>query len=77
MACGTPVIAYRRGSMPEVVDPGVTGFLVDTVEEAVEAVSRVASVDRAGCRAQAERRFDVDRMVTDYLGVYGGLMGSA
>ncbi|GII30288.1 glycosyltransferase family 4 protein [Planotetraspora mira] len=76
MACGTPVIAYRRGSMPEVVDPGVTGFLVDTVEEAVEAVSRVASVDRAGCRAQAERRFGVDRMVTDYLGVYGGLVGS-
>jgi glycosyltransferase involved in cell wall biosynthesis len=77
MACGTPVVAYRRGSMPEVVDPGVTGFLVDGVEEAVEAVFRVASVDRAGCRARAERRFGVDRMVSDYLGVYSGLVGSA
>ncbi|MFC4591408.1 glycosyltransferase family 4 protein [Sphaerisporangium corydalis] len=70
MACGTPVIAYRRGSMPEVVDQGVTGFLVDTVEEATSAVSRLATIDRAGCRTRAEHRFGAGRMVTDYLKIY-------
>ncbi len=70
MACGTPVVAYRRGSMAEVVDPGVTGFLVDSLDEAVEAVARVKTLDRAACRARAEARFGVDRMVTDYLRVY-------
>lgn len=77
MACGTPVVAYRRGSMAEVVDPGVTGFLVDTVEEAVSAVSRVGAIDRAGCRAQAERRFGVDRMVANYLRVYRDIVDRA
>ncbi|MEU4834850.1 glycosyltransferase family 4 protein [Streptosporangium sp. NPDC023615] len=75
MACGTPVIAYRRGSMPEVVDPGVTGLLVEGVEEAVAAVARVGAIDRANCRAQAERRFGVDRMVEDYLQVYRSMLG--
>lgn len=77
MSCGTPVIAFRRGSMPEVVDPGVTGFLVDTIDEAVSAASRIAEIDRAGCRAQAERRFGVDRMVTSYLRVYRDIVGRA
>jgi glycosyltransferase involved in cell wall biosynthesis len=77
MACGTPVIAFRRGSMAEVVDPGVTGFLVDTVDEAVSAVSRVDTIDRAGCRAQAEHRFGADRMVSGYLGVYRDLIRGA
>ncbi|RZU74456.1 glycosyltransferase involved in cell wall biosynthesis [Micromonospora kangleipakensis] len=73
MACGTPVVAYGRGSMPEVVDEGVTGLLVQTVEQAVEAVGRVASIDRAGCRARARQRFGADRMITDYLAVYDGI----
>jgi glycosyltransferase involved in cell wall biosynthesis len=70
MACGTPFVAYRRGSMPEVVDEGVTGFVVDSVTGAVAAVARLASIDRAGCRIRARQRFDVDRMVTDYLRLY-------
>jgi glycosyltransferase involved in cell wall biosynthesis len=70
MICGTPVVAYARGSMPEVVDDGVTGLLVHTVEQAVAAVDRVATIDRAGCRAQAARRFDARRMVDDYLAIY-------
>ncbi|WP_413644667.1 glycosyltransferase family 4 protein [Micromonospora sp. RTP1Z1] len=75
MACGTPVVAYARGSMPEVVDEGVTGLLVHTVEQAVDAVARVAEIDRAGCRDRALQRFGADRMVTDYLAVYDDLIG--
>jgi glycosyltransferase involved in cell wall biosynthesis len=74
MACGTPVVAYRRGSMPEVVDEGVTGFLVDTVPQAVKAVAGVTSIDRAGCRSRAAQRFSADRMVTDYLRIYRDLV---
>ena len=74
MACGTPVVAYRRGSMPEVVDEGVTGFLVDTVEQAGAAVARITTIDRAGCRTRARQRFGVDRMVADYLAVYAEII---
>lgn len=74
MVCGTPVVAYKRGSMPEVVDDGVTGFLVHTVDQAVEAVTQAAGLDRAGCRARARQRFGADRMVTDYLAVYDQLV---
>jgi glycosyltransferase involved in cell wall biosynthesis len=70
MACGTPVIAYRKGSMPEVVDEGVTGRLVDTVGEAVAAVESVGAIDRGLCRVRARERFGADRMVDDYLHVY-------
>lgn len=70
MACGTPVIAFRKGSMPEIVEDGLTGFLVDSVEGAVEAVGRVGEIDRASCRAHVETRFTVDRMVEGYLEVY-------
>jgi glycosyltransferase involved in cell wall biosynthesis len=70
MICGTPVVAYGRGSMPEIVDEGVTGLLVHTAEQAVTAVDRVAAVDRAACRARAAARFDAGRMVEDYLAVY-------
>jgi glycosyltransferase involved in cell wall biosynthesis len=74
MACGTPVIAYARGSMPEVVDDGVTGFLVDGPAAAAAAVPRVAALDRLGCRSVAERRFSSVRMVDDYLRVYAQLL---
>jgi glycosyltransferase involved in cell wall biosynthesis len=70
MACGTPVVAYRKGSMPEVIDEGVTGRLVDTVDEAVEAVNEIGRLDRGGCRVRARGRFGADRMVDDYLRVY-------
>lgn len=75
MICGTPVIAYARGSMPEIIDEGVTGFLVRGVDQAVAAVGAVRAIDRAGCREQARKRFDAHRMVADYLAVYEQLIG--
>jgi glycosyltransferase involved in cell wall biosynthesis len=70
MACGTPVIAFDRGSVPEVIDDGVTGFVVDTVEQAAVAVLRAAALDRSGVRATFERRFTSERMARDYLALY-------
>ncbi|HSO50503.1 MAG TPA: glycosyltransferase, partial [Acidimicrobiia bacterium] len=70
MACGTPVIAYPRGSMPEIIRHGEGGFLVESVEEAVAAVDASANIDRSGVRASVETRFDADRMVDEYLAVY-------
>ncbi len=70
MACGTPVVALRRGSVPEVVDEGVTGAIVDDIDRAVAAVERVAGLDRARVRARFEERFSVERMARDYLRVY-------
>jgi glycosyltransferase involved in cell wall biosynthesis len=75
MACGTPVIAYRRGSMPELIDHGVTGFLVDTLDEAIAAIDRVDEIDRAACRKAVADRFSVDRMADDYLALYRSLLG--
>jgi len=77
MACGTPVITYPRGSMPEVVDHGVTGFLVDGVASAAAAVESAAALDRAVIRSVAERRFGAARMVDDYLAVYERLLGAS
>jgi glycosyltransferase involved in cell wall biosynthesis len=70
MACGTPVLAARMGSMPEIVVDGVTGFLCDSVADAVEKVPRLASLDRRACRAHVEREFSIDRMVDRYLEAY-------
>jgi glycosyltransferase involved in cell wall biosynthesis len=70
MACGTPVIAPRRGSMAEIIRDGENGFLVDTQEEAVAAVDASSRLDRAAVRASVEGRFDVERMVDDYLALY-------
>jgi glycosyltransferase involved in cell wall biosynthesis len=76
MACGTPVIAFRRGSMPELVEEGTTGFLVGDVAEAVAAVDRTAALDRAAIRVQAVARFGVARMIDEYLAAYGTLLAS-
>jgi glycosyltransferase involved in cell wall biosynthesis len=70
MACGTPAIAYRRGSMPELIEDGVTGFLVDTFDEAVEAIGRLGEIDRAACRRAVEERFTAERMADEYLALY-------
>src|SRR5262249_19998298 len=70
MACGTPVIAFRRGSVPEVINEGVSGFVVDGIEDAVVAVSRLASLDRAEVRNEFERRFAAERMARDYVSLY-------
>lgn len=76
MACGTPVIAYRRGSMPEVIDAGITGFVVDGLGAAVAAVPPATELNRAAVRARALARFGVDRMVEEYIAVYEQVMAS-
>ena len=70
MACGTPVIAFNRGSMPELIRNGIDGLLVSGVDEAVQVVELVAAIDRAQCRKSVETRFSVARMAGDYLRVY-------
>jgi len=74
MACGAPVIAFRRGSVPEVVDEGVTGFIVDDVAGAVAALGRIDQLDRRTVRASFLRRFSIARMVRDYVEVYEQLI---
>ena len=70
MACGTPVIAFARGSMQELIDEGITGFLVTDVDGAVAAVERVPALDRTAIRATAIDRFGVGRMVDEYIAAY-------
>lgn len=70
MACGTPVIAIRRGSMPEIIEHGVTGFLVDDRDEAIAAVSRIDRIDRNAPRAAVAQRFSVERMAEQYVALY-------
>jgi glycosyltransferase involved in cell wall biosynthesis len=73
MACATPVVAFERGSVPEVIQDGLTGFVVTDVDEAVEAVTHLDEIDRAEVRAEFERRFTAERMAADYLSVYRSL----
>ncbi len=75
MACGTPVIAFEGGSVAEVIEEGVSGFVVDGVEAAVAAVARVGELDRARVRTAFEKRFTVERMARDYLEIYRTLLG--
>ena len=74
MACGTPVMAYEGGSVSEVMEDGVTGFIVNEIEQAVEAVGRVRDLSRARCREVFEKRFTASRMASDYVDVYKRLI---
>ena len=74
MACGTPVIAFRRGSVPEIIDDGATGFIVDDIEESLHAVEKVLYFDRQRCRRVFEERFSVARFAGDYLKIYEKLL---
>src|SRR3954471_1465316 len=73
MACGTPVIAYRSGSVPEVIEDGVTGFICETVAEMVEAVPRIGELDRTACRRRVERLYSAAAMADGYERVYAAL----
>jgi glycosyltransferase involved in cell wall biosynthesis len=75
-ACGTPVIAYPCGSVPEIVEEGATGFLVHNVDEAVHAVKRAAMLDRSHIRRRFEQRFTVEQMTNKYVDVYSRLLDS-
>jgi glycosyltransferase involved in cell wall biosynthesis len=77
MACGTPVIAFRRGSVPEVVEHGASGFIVDDETEAVAALSRINGLDRHHVRQIFERCFITRRMTDDYLRIYQTLINRA
>jgi glycosyltransferase involved in cell wall biosynthesis len=77
MACGTPVIAWRCGSVPEIIEHGGTGFLVDDVEAAIRAVAQLDDLDRQSIRARFEHRFSAERMAKDYLAVYRSLAPEA
>ena len=74
LACGTPVVAFRRGSVPEIIEDGVTGFICDDPEEAVQAVRRLPELSREDCRTRFEARFTAERMASDYVGIYRRLI---
>ena len=76
MACGTPVIAFRRGSVPEVIENGVTGFIVDDMAGAIEAAKKIDTIDRAGVRKRFEQRFTNLRMADDYMAIYKKLIAA-
>jgi glycosyltransferase involved in cell wall biosynthesis len=73
MACGTAVIAWRQGSVPEVIDHGRTGFIVDSIDEALAAVEQIGSLDRHAVRRYFEKRFTAERMARDYVRIYESL----
>jgi glycosyltransferase involved in cell wall biosynthesis len=75
-ACGTPVITFGRGAAPEIVRHGESGFVVNTLEEMVEAVGRVREIDPAKCRENVEQRFDMHIMARNYLAAYRRILSS-
>ncbi len=77
MACGTPVVAYNCGSVPEVIEQGLTGFIVETEDQAVAAVRRIAEIDRRAVRARFELRFSAQAMARRYLALYHELIESS
>ena len=77
MACGTPVLAFKRGSVPEVIDNGVTGYIVEDEDEAVRKMGALLAIDRAGVRRRFEARFTAERMAKDYVKVYKNLLAEA
>jgi glycosyltransferase involved in cell wall biosynthesis len=77
MSCGTPVLAFRRGSVSEVIDDGQSGFIVDDVEGAVKAVEKVVTLDRRRCRRMFEQRFTARRMACDYVKAYARLLSGS
>jgi glycosyltransferase involved in cell wall biosynthesis len=77
MACGTPVLAFRHGSVPEVIDEGVTGFVVDSEEEAVRKLGSLLALDRGRVRRRFEERFTASRMAADYVRLYKSLLPAA
>ena len=77
MACGTPVVAWNCGSVPEIIEDGVTGFIVESIDEAVEAVRKCSALDRAGVRHRFDGRFTAERMARDYIRLYETLLASA
>lgn len=74
LAAGTPVIAFKNGSLPEIIDDGKTGFLVDDIDQAVEAIGKIDSISRQECRRQAVERFDASIMAKNYVKVYESLI---
>jgi glycosyltransferase involved in cell wall biosynthesis len=76
MACGTPVIAFPAGSVPELIDDGVTGYIVNTIDEAVDAIDRLGALDRVEARTRFERRFAAERMARQYVEIYRTLLAA-
>ena len=74
MACGTPVLAFRQGSTPEIIDHGVTGALVDTMDEAVKMLPKVLALDRHAVRRRFEQRFSSARMASEYVALYRSML---
>ncbi len=75
LACGTPIVAYRRGAVPEIIDHGITGFICETREEMIQSIRHVSLLDRTRCRQAFEARYSSERMGQDYLKVYEQILG--
>jgi glycosyltransferase involved in cell wall biosynthesis len=76
LACGTPVLAYRRGSIPEIIEDNVTGFICESLDEMTAVIQHIPKIDRLQCRITFEQRFSAERMAQDYLRVYEQAIGS-
>ncbi len=75
MFCGTPVVAFEKGSMSELILHGKTGFLVNTIDEAVETLKNIPQINRKYCRQWAEKKFSKEKMIEDYINVYNKVLG--